>query len=465
MSGVTRSPGEQSMAVATPAMDALVGLRRRVAQEQQQGATTTAVGGSTSIVQRVRRRNELLDEQIRRNSLGPTTTTNTNIGAPHHSSSSEGRLPYIPKPAPSLAGSMLQPANGSSSHLGIPGASSSTSTVAHGVSASTGHSSSKDLLLRNAEANSTSQTPATTCTTPSSIPRHLGGAQGDTSAAVTKPPASNVDVGNVPPPSTQPSNVSGSGGQPPRGAAALVAQVAPTPPTAPKPAATAPLGATTASGRVVDERKLAEWRRKPLNTSPFVDRDRSSIQRPLLLPTAAEHLKDRKTLVLDIDETLVHASFTPAKPFNVRLLVEVEGERGFIYVAFRPHLNRFLNEVASLFEVVVFTASQRCYADQLMDAIDPGNRLGRLRLFREHCTEITNARVKDLTFIGRPLDRVAIVDNSPVAYLFQPRNAVPIESWFDDPHDTALLKLMPMLRDLAKCNSVYDVLDPFNCSL
>jgi len=40
-----------------------------------------------------------------------------------------------------------------------------------------------------------------------------------------------------------------------------------------------------------------------------------------------------------------------------------------------------------------------------------------------------------LTQLGRSMKDVIIVDNSPVAYLFQPENAMPAVSWYDDPND------------------------------
>jgi RNA polymerase II subunit A small phosphatase-like protein len=210
----------------------------------------------------------------------------------------------------------------------------------------------------------------------------------------------------------------------------------------------------------VSAEKLAEWRRVPLNRSPIAH---PYLHEPFL-PAPEAHKAGKMLLVLDIDETLVHASFAPNKPYHVRLTVEVENDRGHIYVAFRPHLAVFLREVADLFEVAIFTASQACYADQLMNILDPHRRLGSLRLFRDRCTETRGGRVKDLSLLGRPLDRVAIVDNSPIAYAYQRRNAIPILSWFDDPTDTELLKLLPMLRELAKRPNVYEVLDPFNAS-
>ena len=206
------------------------------------------------------------------------------------------------------------------------------------------------------------------------------------------------------------------------------------------------------------DKKLQEWQAKPKNLSPATE-----LKLEPMIPPPLPMMRQKMLLVLDVDETLVHASFTPEKPYNVKITIEVDGEQGDIFVAFRPHLFTFLEFIAPLFEVAIFTASQSCYADQLMDHIDPQRRLGRLRLFREHCTEITGGRVKDLSLLGRPLDRIALIDNSPVTYLFQPRNAIPILSWFDDPRDAELLKLMPMLRQLAQASTVYDILDPWHC--
>ena len=57
---------------------------------------------------------------------------------------------------------------------------------------------------------------------------------------------------------------------------------------------------------------------------------------------------------------------------------------------------------------------------------------------------------QDLSCIGRELSRTLIIDNSPASYIFHPDNAVPISSWFDDPTDTALTELTPILIELAK---------------
>ena len=57
------------------------------------------------------------------------------------------------------------------------------------------------------------------------------------------------------------------------------------------------------------------------------------------------------------------------------------------------------------------------------------------RLSRDHCTFYQGMYVKDLAELGRDLRDVLIIDNSPTAYLFQPDNALPIISWYDDIND------------------------------
>eukprot|EP01025_Chloroclados_australasicus_P004351 TRINITY_DN11066_c0_g1_i8.p2 TRINITY_DN11066_c0_g1~~TRINITY_DN11066_c0_g1_i8.p2 ORF type:complete len:191 (-),score=17.22 TRINITY_DN11066_c0_g1_i8:484-1056(-) len=158
--------------------------------------------------------------------------------------------------------------------------------------------------------------------------------------------------------------------------------------------------------------------------------------------------KKKKTLVLDLDETLVHSSFKPVTNPDYVIPVEVEGTLTDVYVLRRPHLEQFLKQVCAKFEVVVFTASLSKYADPLLDLLDE-HKMVRWRLFREACVHYQGAYVKDLAKLGRQLNNILIVDNSPNSYIFQPENAIPILAFIDDMEDRALLELLPILQDLA----------------
>jgi CTD small phosphatase-like protein 2 len=172
-----------------------------------------------------------------------------------------------------------------------------------------------------------------------------------------------------------------------------------------------------------------------------------------LLPRQTRRSK-QKTLVLDLDETLVHSTLDGDCVPDFTFPVDVGPVRHSVAVRKRPHLAAFLQRAAQLFEVVVFTASQRVYAEQLLDVIDPGRRLIRHRVYRDSCVLWEGNYLKDLTVLGRDLAHTLIVDNSPQAFGFQLDKGVPIESWYDDDGDTELLRLLPFLESVARADDV-----------
>ena len=105
---------------------------------------------------------------------------------------------------------------------------------------------------------------------------------------------------------------------------------------------------------------------------------------------------DKKTLVLDLDETLVHSQFQPFDvPSDITLKIELEGEIHDIHVLVRPGVKEFLENMGKIYEIVIFTASVSKYADPLLDILDK-NKNCKFRLFREHCTPINTCYVKEM---------------------------------------------------------------------
>lgn len=108
-------------------------------------------------------------------------------------------------------------------------------------------------------------------------------------------------------------------------------------------------------------------------------------------------LKGQKkyTLVLDLDETLVH--------YNE--------EQNCVLV--RPFAVKFLQQMAQHYEVVIFTAGTKDYADWALEHL--ANKAARhyidYRLYRDHTIQCMEVFIKDLSYLGRELDRTIIVDN------------------------------------------------------
>ncbi|KAI2796893.1 Carboxy-terminal domain RNA polymerase II polypeptide A small phosphatase 1 [Blomia tropicalis] len=176
-----------------------------------------------------------------------------------------------------------------------------------------------------------------------------------------------------------------------------------------------------------------------------------------LLPTVRNQDANKICLVIDLDETLVHSSFKPINNADFIVPVEIDGTTHQVYVLKRPFVDEFLQKMGELYECVLFTASLAKYADPVADLLD---RWGvfRSRLFRESCIFHNGNYVKDLSRLGRDLNKVVIVDNSPASYSFHPNNAVPVASWFQDMNDTELNDLIPFFERLSKVDNIYKVL-------
>lgn len=181
----------------------------------------------------------------------------------------------------------------------------------------------------------------------------------------------------------------------------------------------------------------------------------SPVQKVLWLPYRAG-CEGKKTLVLDLDETLVHCCLHSTEPPEKFVQIPLEnGTRVSVGINIRPFVEDFLVRVSQIFEVVIFTASHQHYADAVLDTIDPKKRLIHHRLYRQHCVHTGDVYMKDLRILAnRNIEKVAIVDNSVHSFGAQLDNGIPILSWYDDYTDSQLVKLLPYLEELSGVSDV-----------
>jgi TFIIF-interacting CTD phosphatase-like protein len=166
--------------------------------------------------------------------------------------------------------------------------------------------------------------------------------------------------------------------------------------------------------------------------------------------------RQRKLLVLDLDETLVYAT-------EQRLSVAEEFKAGPYYVYLRPHLRPFLEFCVNRFDVGIWTSSSADYAQavvmQLFGSLGPLKFVwSRTRCTRRYDHETqTEYWVKDLAKlrrIGYALERVIVIDDTAKKHERNYGNLVRVSEFEGQPEDNELLHLVRYLDALANIDNV-----------
>lgn len=156
----------------------------------------------------------------------------------------------------------------------------------------------------------------------------------------------------------------------------------------------------------------------------------SNLSGPFLPPI---NKKYTYTLVLDLDETLVHS------------LEELNS-----FPLIRPGALTFIEELAPYYEIVIFTAATQEYADSIIQILDKENKCIQYKLYRQHTTVLRKSYLKDIAKLGRDLSKTIIIDNARDNFQLQIENGIFISTWIDDKQDHELIDLLPLIKEIAK---------------
>jgi Dullard-like phosphatase family protein len=182
-------------------------------------------------------------------------------------------------------------------------------------------------------------------------------------------------------------------------------------------------------------RKLGESITRPYVKHLFND--------PLELPEK----RHDKILCLDLDETLIHSS-----TFRLDRAPFLHFDGYFVYK--RPHVCDFLREVFSLFDIFIFTSSEKSYADTILKSLCP--YIGeRYRRYSGSCDFVNGRLRKNIGNFNRGLNKVILVDDNREVQSFYPENVILLDPWTGRRDDNVLMEsLLPLLQ---RCEEEPDV--------
>ncbi len=169
-------------------------------------------------------------------------------------------------------------------------------------------------------------------------------------------------------------------------------------------------------------------------------------------PKRLENGDQRLLLVLDLDETLIHATDAPT--------ARAPDHKVFGYSVYRrPGLDAFIREAGRHFMLGVWTSSSADYAHAICSLVFPDPTALQFIWARDKCTRRRNFESQDVVYVkrlvklrryGYDLSRVLVIDDSPEKHPGNYGNLVRVTPFEGDPRDEELAHLASYLAVLAK---------------
>uniref|UniRef100_A0A3P8PMI9 Mitochondrial import inner membrane translocase subunit TIM50 n=1 Tax=Astatotilapia calliptera TaxID=8154 RepID=A0A3P8PMI9_ASTCA len=156
---------------------------------------------------------------------------------------------------------------------------------------------------------------------------------------------------------------------------------------------------------------------------------------PKLLPDPLKepYYQPPYTLVLELTDVLLHPEWSLATGWRFKK---------------RPGIDYLFQQVAPLYEIVVFTAETGMTAYPLIDSIDPQGFV-MYRLFRDATRYVEGHHIKDVSCLNRDSSKVIVVDCKREAFSLQPFNGLALKKWDGNSEDRTLYDLANFLKTIA----------------
>ena len=154
--------------------------------------------------------------------------------------------------------------------------------------------------------------------------------------------------------------------------------------------------------------------------------------------------KKKYTLVLDLDETLIHLR-QKKDIINIKndVNIKINNTSDYFYdnydkdknkylLQFRVGLFSFLTILKPFYEIISFTSATREYADVIINEIEKNRKFFDHKFYREHTVIYKDTFVKDISRIGRDIKKIIIIDNNERNFVLNKENGIKIAPYYGD---------------------------------
>ncbi|XP_032870408.1 mitochondrial import inner membrane translocase subunit TIM50 isoform X2 [Amblyraja radiata] len=139
------------------------------------------------------------------------------------------------------------------------------------------------------------------------------------------------------------------------------------------------------------------------------------------------------TVVLELTDVLLHPEWSLVTGWRFKK---------------RPGIDYLFQQLAPLYEIVIFTTETGMTAYPLIDSVDPHGFI-MYRLFRDATRYMEGHHVKDVSCLNRDPSKVIIVDCKKEAFRLQPFNGIALRKWDGNSDDRTLYELATFLKTIA----------------
>ena len=166
-----------------------------------------------------------------------------------------------------------------------------------------------------------------------------------------------------------------------------------------------------------------------------------------------------KLLILDLDETLIHATEEP-------LTYQADFKTELYLVYKRPFVDKFLEFCFQNFKVGVWTTAGNEFAEEVVQNIFPSDFTLEFLWSHQRCTRVFDSETLEVYYIknlkklkrqGYSLEEMIMVDDTPKKLERNYGNLVRVAEWLGEQSDRELLLLIQYLDYLKNIENIREI--------